>query len=403
MIDALPLYFLSVAVALAGATLLGARLSRGVSLPPDHRRFGAIDGLRGYLALAVMGAHFFVWTQSIGLGGQWAAPAVGFVNQMGLGSVALFFMITGFLFYPRILKGIEHIDFVSLYVARIFRILPLVIVSVVVITTIIYTRTRIAPGWELAPAWVRWISGWDEPDLLGYADSGRLNAYVLWSLYYEWVFYLILLPATALLVSVARRLNVPSWMVPVGLVVAAIVARKLMGQGSTHPGIMKYLPLFFFGMIAFECQARPALAARLRGPVAGALAAVGLLGGMIWQSHPFGGALPLFAFFFICVACGNTIFGMLRTRGALVLGECSFGIYLLHGILLDALFVSLLPAVPAPSMGLLAVLLPVIMLAVVLVSAGAHLLIERPGIEAGKTLTRRLRRPTSQTNTAGST
>jgi peptidoglycan/LPS O-acetylase OafA/YrhL len=42
--------------------------------------------------------------------------------------------------------------------------------------------------------------------------------------------------------------------------------------------------------------------------------------------------------FFIIVACGNDLFGLLRHKASIVLGEISYSIYLLHGIMLWVTF-----------------------------------------------------------------
>jgi len=41
---------------------------------------------------------------------------------------------------------------------------------------------------------------------------------------------------------------------------------------------------------------------------------------------------------FLPIACGNPVFGILTNRAALLLGEASYGIYLLHGLLLSLTF-----------------------------------------------------------------
>jgi peptidoglycan/LPS O-acetylase OafA/YrhL len=76
--------------------------------------------------------------------------------------------------------------------------------------------------------------------------------------------------------------------------------------------------------------------------------------------------------------------GLLGTRAALVLGECSYGIYLTHGTLLFLLFTyggGLTGLFATPYLPLL---LPVIAVAVVLLTAATYLLVERPGMKAGR-------------------
>ena len=45
---------------------------------------------------------------------------------------------------------------------------------------------------------------------------------------------------------------------------------------------------------------------------------------------------------FCIVACGNTVFGILSNKAAVALGDISYGVYLLHGLLLSIVFIFLL-------------------------------------------------------------
>jgi peptidoglycan/LPS O-acetylase OafA/YrhL len=84
--------------------------------------------------------------------------------------------------------------------------------------------------------------------------------------------------------------------------------------------------------------------------------------------------------------------GLLRTRAALVLGECSYGIYLLHGVVLNLLFVDGRQVLGWLSTESLPFLLPLVALVVVPVTALTFLVFERPAINAGRALVRRWRR-----------
>ncbi|MDP4026937.1 acyltransferase [Methylobacterium sp. NEAU 140] len=358
----------------------------GFPLPPSRGRIGCLDGLRGLLALAVLVHHGIVWLQVERLGGAWAPPALNLFNQLGAGAVGLFFMTTGLLFYPRVRAGVRACSWPALLTGRFFRIVPLVAVSVGLVTALIAVRTGRGLDAGYPAAAFRWISAWDEPPLLGYPDSGRLNAYVLWSLRYEWIFYLLVLPACALARDLTRG-RLPAWTIPAALLVGALCVGA--SQVRTRP-MPQILPLFALGMLTWEVQARERVARWLRTPAAAVLAVAALAAGMVAAPSPYGPALPLFAGFFACVACGNTLGGLLRTRAALVLGECSFGIYLLHGLVLSVLFTDLRGVTAAiPTDVLPLVLLPAAALVVALVTPLTYLAVERPAIRLGARLVRR--------------
>jgi peptidoglycan/LPS O-acetylase OafA/YrhL len=367
------------AMAYLAATLAGQLVARaGFPLPSGNRRIGCVDGLRGYLALSVLIHHFIIWMQITALGGIWEEPSVHLFEELGAGGVALFFMITGLVFYPRVLVGFRVCSWPAIYITRLFRIVPLIGVSLIFITSIIAVRTGQGLDRSFPMAFVKWVTTWSEPPLLGYPDSGRLNAYVLWSLRYEWLFYIFVLPTCALAIDLTRGWA-PSWTVPTALLAIGLVARLV----HVPIGMFAYLPLFAIGMLAFECQRRENIARLLRTSGAGIVAAAALGIGLTAFQKPYTFALPLFGYFFICVACGNTMGGLLRTKGALVLGECSYGIYLLHGILLSLLFVDAAGLTGSLTAGQLPLLLPLAATAIVLLTSATYLLVERPSIQIG--------------------
>jgi peptidoglycan/LPS O-acetylase OafA/YrhL len=59
--------------------------------------------------------------------------------------------------------------------------------------------------------------------------------------------------------------------------------------------------------------------------------------------------LFLLTLFFIPVALGNSMFGLLTTKAAIMLGEMSYSIYLLHGIVLYIFFTVLFPRLIQPT------------------------------------------------------
>lgn len=366
--------------AFGAATLVAVLLARaGFPLPTSAQRIGCVDGLRGYLALSVLVHHFIIWLQVTRLGGDWTAPSINLFNQFGVGAVALFFMTTGLVFYPRVLAGWRACFWPAIYVTRVFRIVPLIAVSVALVTAIIVLRTGRHPDGGFPLAALQWITAWNEPWLLDYPESGRLNAYVLWSLWYEWLFYLLVMPACALAMD-ATRGYLPSWTVPAALGTLAVLAQSL---GSPWP-LFQFLPLFAIGMLAHEVQARGSLAGRLRTDAAAILAAGGLVLGVWVAPTPYGAAMPLFALFFTCIACGNGFGGLLRTPAALVLGECSYGIYLLHGLVLSILFVDAKGAINGLTTQVLPLILPLAAGLVSVVTPLTYLAIERPAMRAGR-------------------
>jgi peptidoglycan/LPS O-acetylase OafA/YrhL len=370
------------------ATVVGALIAKlGFPLHGGNR-IGALDGLRGYLALSVLAHHFVIWMQVTQLDGGWTAPPVNMFNNLGAGGVALFFMTTGCVFYPRILAGFRANSWVAIYVGRIFRIIPLIVFSVFIVTCVIWLRTGYRMDAAYPKAAAIWISSWSEPPLLGYQDSGRINAYVLWSLRYEWLFYLFILPVCAVAIDLLRR-RLPSFSVPVGLMLVSFALR----MHGDMVDLMTFLPLFAVGMLGFECQRQEGIRRLLQSRWASLLAFASLILAMVSAPTPYEPLqVALYGFFFICITCGNDMAGLLRARGALVLGECSYGIYLLHGIVLSLLFVDAGRMLRAFSAVETPALLPLVAVVVTGATALSYLWIERFGIRFGRAIvTRRLR------------
>lgn len=364
------------------ATCSGAVLARLGFPLPEGRRIGCVDGLRGYLAIAVFTSHALLWVQMIKRTGEWGDHPTAMLNQLGNGAVGLFFMVSGLVFYPYIRKGFSGTSWVSIYTSRIFRIMPLVGASVLIIVLIISTRTgRVLQATDL-PSLGQWLIGYARPPLMGYAKSWLVNAGVLWSIWYEWVFYVALLPALAVL-SDAIRGRFPTCTLPLLAIAIGVLSR------AAHLPIkfLAYLPLFAVGMLAYEIQRKERVSVLLRTRMASAAATASLLIGMNVADTPTATALPFFAFLFVCVACGNTLFGLLNTKGALVLGECSFGIYVLHAIVLYLLF-EFGGAGELSYVGLLTAALPFVSVLIVILCAFTFLLIERPSISLGRMVAR---------------
>jgi peptidoglycan/LPS O-acetylase OafA/YrhL len=374
----------------AAASLCAGWLARA-GLGPITRTDGrnaAIDGLRGFLALAVLANHFILWIGVRTFGRGWTPTEVFAFNHLGQGAVALFFMVTGFVYYPAILAGRLH-DWPGLALRRFFRLQPLVAASVLAVVLICLARGGSAHAGSFWGAALVWLSCWSEPDLLGVADAGRINAYVFWSLKFEWLFTLALLPLCLL----ARRWlprRAPGWLPPGGLLLLALGANFFPPLKGIAAPLVLLTPLFLIGMLAHEIRARAQLRALLASPACGALAALALAVAALRAPTPFAPAqLSLYGLFFCSVACGQTFGGLLNGAGAQALGAWSYPIYLFHGILLSLLFTEGgAELARLPPLGVLA-LLPPVACVVVGLAAFAHVWVEQPAAEFGRRLAAR--------------
>jgi peptidoglycan/LPS O-acetylase OafA/YrhL len=355
-------------------------------LPQSAERIGHIDGLRGLLALSVMMHHFVIWMQVTRLGGRWEQPTVLFLENLGSGSVSIFFMVTGFLFHRNTLRGFSISRLGTLWVGRFFRLTPLVVFSVVVICVIIISTKdySIRPETVFAPL-LTWVVAGGEPPLLGHADSSRINAHVLWSLKYEWMYYLLGIPLIALAHDVVRG-KLPTWAPPLALLVVSVPIRIV-----SHLDLFAIVPLFAIGMLANEVSRFDRARILFASPSGMVVAVACLIVALACAPEPYGTPWEgLLGIFFASVACGNTVFGLLSRREFLALGECSYGIYLFHGLILFILFFFGAPLLSTFETASLPLLLPFVAIVVVALTATTFLVIEKPGIAFGREVVARI-------------
>ena len=93
----------------------------------------------------------------------------------------------------------------------------------------------------------------------------------------------------------------------------------------------------------------------------------------------------LISMFFISIVFGNDIFGILSLKSSILLGEISYSIYLVHGIVLYLTFsVFNLIKIETLSIKEYVTFMPLICILVVFISAFTFILIEKPGVKFGQ-------------------
>lgn len=366
--------------------VVGAGTARLLGATSDNtNRFGSIDGLRGYLALGVFTHHFFstyYWHTT----GTWNAPPEKFLAHLGQASVSLFFMITGFLFIRKILVG--NVNWRALYIGRVFRIVPLylAVVMAVIITIAFISNGQIN---ESIPALVLHILEWVffiRSDINAYADTELIIAGVDWTLRYEWFFY-----ASLPLISVI--LWHPKKWPAITLITIITIAGMLRLHG--HGINMIHLFNFMVGGIAarIDLWAGPDLRrmAHHHKTTVIMLVALTLVLFFFDRAHSFWPSI-LLGVFFIPITLGNSIFGLLHLRASRMLGDISYSIYLLHGIILYYIFTLIWPTYTTThNMIAYALLMPMVGAIIVAAATLTYRLIERPMIALGQKI---INRPT---------
>jgi peptidoglycan/LPS O-acetylase OafA/YrhL len=381
---------LAALAALSCAWGTAALLVRAGQVAPAAGRHVAIDGLRGLLALLVFVHHGLIWfryTHS----GRWQGTGSSLFTYFGEGSVQLFFMVTAFLFFSKLLDRRREMDWLGLYASRFMRLVPLYAFAM----GLLFLSVAWASGGALRVPLAQLVLGMGKwlaftmvgaPDLNGVAHTGVMVAGVTWSLPLEWFFYAIL-PGLALLVGRRVPLAWLALLLPAGIWFAF------------RDNAVLLVSAFGGGIVAAFAVRVEALRRLASGPLASVVVVLCLALTVSCFPVPY---LPLpmalLSFAFVVLACGNQMFGLLTTAPMRLLGAMSYGLYLLHGLLLHAVFEMVLGRGLASSFSLAQHWAVVCVCAVLLVllSHSCFRLIEWPAMQRAPQLRDALRAWASQ-------
>ena len=352
-------------------------LAQRFGAPPSAGRYASIDGLRGYLALFVFFHHASIWYFYL-RSGRWDVPPSNLYTHFGQSSVALFFMITGFLFFSKLISGrSKPIDWASLFISRVLRLLPLylfVMLLLAVIVIVLSHGVLNEPPFKLIKESVHWLgfTVLGAPNVNGVEHTANIVAWVTWSLPYEWFFYFSL-PVLALSVGVMPPLRY------IALGVASIVALFFWHPEAHHL-------LAFCGGIAACAFVRVERFRRFAASTGGSVVAVACVALAVAAYPSAYGIVPLLllATSFALIACGATLFGALASPLSRTLGEMAYSIYLLHGMTLFIAFNFVFATSTARTFSPLTHWLVVIALTPVLVAMSflTFHLIEKPAMQS---------------------
>ncbi|WP_072366500.1 acyltransferase family protein [Chitinophaga sancti] len=310
-------------------------INKFVKIAPRTKGDLPLDGLRGYMALTVFLHHAALYCNLL-VNGHWSVENMSAFVQFGQTSVFIFFMITGFIFFSKLIDATNKtIDWQKYYVARFLRIYPLYVIVLIMILVIIGKLSN----WTLFPPFsdrimevIFWLF-FSQTTLNDYQYAPTITSAVLWSLSREWQFYALfpLLGAVFLHIKISLKLilfsilllllffimNIPGDKMAtietnspflVGIFAAFLVRNKHIRQ----IGSKKIVALFVLLMIVFSYTYYHT----------------------IFSFFPY----SLISISFIAIASGNSLFGILTNYISLILGQISYSIYLIHPVLLFVVY-----------------------------------------------------------------
>ncbi len=345
-----------------------------------HRknRFESLDGLRGFLALSVFFHHFvtaYYWKAN----DEWLLPPETYYANYGFVGVALFFMITGFLFTAKLINDQGKTNWFRLYESRFFRIFPLYIFAIIVISMIVFHQSNyqlnVSPI-KLLEEYVKW-GVFHGQAINNFEDTRTIIAKVDWTLKYESLFYVVL-PLLSLVFYRLGRLGV--FLLIAGSIFLYIKPLDILSFSTLY-----FILFCVGGIIAFVKSKLTVPEHFIQSPWVSSIV-LALLGACVFFPYYMGWVhVIMMSILFLLITLGNHIYGLLHTTPAKLLGEISYSIYLLHGIVIYCA-VSEFGFIDIPSLeptGYM-LLMPMLSIIVVGLSALTFIFIEKPFMTLGK-------------------
>lgn len=159
-----------------------------------------LEALRGFAAFYVL-LHHTIPAKHVNFGGY----NFGFLLRFGQEAVILFFLLSGFVINYSYKKG-KNKTFKSYFFKRLFRIyIPLIIVFIVsYLLAVRESGFWIDPQLKTLLLNIVMLQDWEDvkPNVIASAYMGNTP---LWSLSYEWWFYMLYFPAMNLLSNYSRH------------------------------------------------------------------------------------------------------------------------------------------------------------------------------------------------------
>jgi peptidoglycan/LPS O-acetylase OafA/YrhL len=232
---------------------------------------------------------------------------------------------------------------------------------------------------EVIKGYTQWLTFRQPGGIVNnFLDTKLVIAGVDWTLQYEWLFY-ILLPIIAIAIVRLGR---------VGGLFLFVVCVYLFNKPMQIDSIDTSLLIFFAvgGLSAYLNRHYKIPNSIIKSKLVSSFAVLAIAFA-IFRPITFDSVhVILISLFFILIVLGNDFFGVFSLKSSILLGEISYSIYLLHGIVLYLAFsVFKIAVLKNLSLQEYLIFMPVICVTVILISALTFISIEKPSIDFGRT------------------
>ncbi len=338
----------------------------------ENNRITNIDGLRGYLAIGVFFHHYII-TYGWKMTGLWERPANSFFNNLGVFSVCMFFIVTGYLFSRVILS--ENLNVYSFFKKRVYRLMPLYYLVIILMFLVVFIDSNFELNVSLellAKQIFMWLV-FLRATMNDYANTSQVTAGVTWTLIYEWLFYL----------SVPVFFYLKRFKYLMFLIIFSLLYLSL-NEVVFHSLNAKYMMLFFIGFIVYVVQDRIKFNFNFDTILMSTINLLLILLTIVFFDSYSVYHYLLLGLIFAMVVFGNSLFGLFKKPFSVALGEITYSIYLIHGIVLYILFTILFKDFVVNYGNVYFYILPLISILVVSISVITYKYIELPFMQKGK-------------------
>lgn len=319
-------YFI-VCLLVASAIFYTIVLNTFFKLSSNKTAYPAIEGTRGYLAYFVFLHHLCIWYNYLHTG-KWSAPPSHLFNHFGQAAVAFFFMITGFLFTNKLLDK-QPLNWAVFFKKRFLRLFPLYTFAVLILLLLVLVvsgfKLNVSMG-RFLDQFIHWLTFTyaGAPDINKVQNTYLIIAGVVWSLRYEIMFYAAV-PFLGILFRKPARL--------ITLILCLIVI-VLFFVKTEHTDPVLFLN-FISGITASLLHRYFKWGAGIKSDLVSVVSVFFILFS-VYNYSGSDNAVSIFlqAAIFITITYGNNFFGILINTYSQVLGQLSYSIYMLHGMVL---------------------------------------------------------------------
>ncbi|MGL2982989.1 acyltransferase [Acinetobacter baumannii] len=295
-----------------------------------------INGLRAILASVVMYSHAYKELY-IYEGKQWLYTQNEYFEYLGWGNqalnagkigVAIFFMISGYLFYSLLNK--ERLDIISFLKQRIKRIFPLYFFVISFCVSYNFITLSELKFNEIIIPYIKWIIFWGDDSTLKLMN---MTGGVEWTLKVEILMYLTI-PFLFYLFHKVRSVFLKHILIILSGVFIFLISCifRIYYEFYIDP---RAALCFYIGYAALEIKNKKIIEF-IKSKLFTYIALLFFLSSFFVTAYNLFYIYLIFScsFIFIATANGNDIFGLLMNDQIQKLGEISYSIYLIHGLIL---------------------------------------------------------------------